>query len=139
MTGEADDSNLALAFARADRIAPILANSPIIHGNPRIVKRLLNVVKMRSQIAKRRAMPLDEAIITKLVIFERCVGVDGMAPLIYIISWILNKVFPRYLNSLTIMAVKYLLMHQRHGLIVQRLNLSSVNGPNLNLVLVGLT
>lgn len=34
MTGEADDSNLALAFARADRIAPILANSPIIHGNP---------------------------------------------------------------------------------------------------------
>lgn len=92
MTGEADDSNLALAFARADRIAPILANSPIIHGNPRIVKRLLNVVKMRSQIAKRRAMPLDEAIITKLVIFERCV--EWMAPLIYIISWILNKVFP---------------------------------------------
>ena len=55
MTGEADDSNLALAFARADRIAPILANSPIIHGNPRIVKRLLNVVKMRSQIATSNA------------------------------------------------------------------------------------
>ncbi len=29
MTGEADDSNLALAFARADRIAPILANSQL--------------------------------------------------------------------------------------------------------------
>ena len=86
MTGEADDSNLALAFARADRIAPILANSPIIHGNPRIVKRLLNVVKMRSQIAKRRAMPLDEAIITKLVIFERCVGVDGTADLYHLVD-----------------------------------------------------
>lgn len=86
MTGESEDSNLALAFARADRIAPVLANSPIIHGNPRIVKRLLNVVKMRSQIAKRRAMPLDEAIITKLVIFERCVGVDGTADLYHLVD-----------------------------------------------------
>lgn len=79
LTGESEGSELAKAFARADRIAPVLANSPIIHGNPRIVKRLLNVVKMRSQIAKRRSMPLDEAIITKLVIFERCVGVKATA------------------------------------------------------------
>ena len=79
LTGESEDSALAREFARADRIALILANSPIIHGNPRIVKRLLNVVKMRSQIARRRSMPLDEAIITKLVIFERCVGVKATA------------------------------------------------------------
>ncbi len=75
---EEDNDDLAEAFSRADRIAPILANSPIIQGNPRIVKRLLNVVKMRSQIAQRRSMPLDEAIITKLVIFERCVGVEAI-------------------------------------------------------------
>ncbi|WP_244493609.1 hypothetical protein [Escherichia coli] len=98
MTGEADDSNLALAFARADRIAPILANSPIIHGNPRIVKRLLNVVKMRSQIAKRRAMPLDEAIITKLVIFERCVGVDGTADLYHLVD--IEQGVPQILKQL---------------------------------------
>lgn len=79
LTGESEDGDLARAFARADRIAPVLANSPIIHGNPRIVKRLLNVIKMRSQIARRRSMPLDEAIITKLVIFERCVGVKATA------------------------------------------------------------
>ncbi|MFM5128231.1 P-loop NTPase fold protein [Aeromonas veronii] len=79
LTGQSEDGDLARAFSRADRIAPILANSPIIHGNPRIVKRLLNVVKMRSQIARRRSMPLDEAIITKLVIFERCVGVEATA------------------------------------------------------------
>lgn len=79
LTSESEDSILAKAFARADRIAPLLANSPIIHGNPRIVKRLLNVVKMRSQIARRRTMPLDEAIITKLVIFERCVGMKATA------------------------------------------------------------
>lgn len=79
LTGEDDGSNLATAYDRADRIAPVLANSPIIHGNPRIVKRLLNVVKMRSQIARRRSMPLDEAVITKLVIFERCVGTEATA------------------------------------------------------------
>lgn len=79
LTGKSEESDLARAFSRADRIAPVLANSPIIHGNPRIVKRLLNVVKMRSQIAKRRSMPLDEAIITKLVIFERCVGAKATA------------------------------------------------------------
>lgn len=77
LTGASENSDLARAYERADRIAPILANSPIIHGNPRIVKRLLNVVKMRSQVAFRRSMPLDEAIITKLVIFERCVGTEA--------------------------------------------------------------
>lgn len=79
LTEEPEEGDLATAFARADRIALVLANSPIIQGNPRIVKRLLNVVKMRSKIARRRSMPLDEAIITKLVIFERCVGVEATA------------------------------------------------------------
>jgi len=86
LTGESEDGALARAFARADRIAPALANSPIIHGNPRIVKRLLNVVKMRSQIARRRSMPLDEAIITKLVIFERCVGVKATADFYHLVD-----------------------------------------------------
>lgn len=77
LTGEGEESDLAMAYDRTDRIAPVLSNSPIIHGNPRIVKRLLNVVKMRSQVARRRSMPLDEAVITKLVIFERCVGAEA--------------------------------------------------------------
>lgn len=81
VAGASPDSELAFAFERADRIAPILANSPIIHGNPRIVKRLLNVVRMRSQVASRRNMPIDEAVITKLVIFERCMGAEATADL----------------------------------------------------------
>ncbi|WP_154953487.1 KAP family P-loop NTPase fold protein [Neisseria flavescens] len=63
-------------FERANRIAPLLANSPNVYGNPRIVKRILNTIKMRTKIADKRQMPLDEAIITKLVIFERCVDSD---------------------------------------------------------------
>jgi predicted KAP-like P-loop ATPase len=86
LIGKQDDSDLGRAYDLADRIAPILATSPIIHGNPRIVKRLLNVIKMRSQIAHRRKIPLDESVITKLVIFERCAGADATAALYRLID-----------------------------------------------------
>ncbi len=71
-----DNENLIEAFELADRITPILATYPSIKGNPRIVKRLLNVIKMRANVARRRGIPLDESLIAKLVIFERCAGVD---------------------------------------------------------------
>lgn len=86
LTGASNDGNLARAYDLADRIAPILATSPIIQGNPRTVKRLLNVVKMRSQIARRRSIPLDESVITKLVIFERCAGAEATADLYKLID-----------------------------------------------------
>lgn len=68
-------------FDLADKIAPILAHSPLIHGNPRTVKRQLNVIKMRSKIAKLRKILLSETIIAKLVIFERCAGPSATADL----------------------------------------------------------
>ncbi|PIT41407.1 KAP family P-loop NTPase fold protein [Snodgrassella alvi] len=83
---ESNNADLDIAFNRADRISPLLATSPIIQGNPRIVKRLLNIVKMRSKIAKLRSMPLDEAIITKLVIFERCAGIEATETLYNLID-----------------------------------------------------
>lgn len=86
LTGESETSDLAKAFNLADRIAPILATSARIQGNPRIVKRLLNVVKMRMQTAKRRKIPLDITAITKLVIFERCAGSEATADLYRIID-----------------------------------------------------
>ena len=63
-----------------------MATSPNIQGNPRIVKRLLNVIKMRSNIAKRRKMPIDENIIAKLVIFERCAGASATLDLYQLID-----------------------------------------------------
>ncbi|MBE4346457.1 ATPase [Vibrio parahaemolyticus] len=66
-----------LVLKTAEKLAPILATSPNINGNPRIVKRLLNQIKMRKKIASRRGMLLDEATLTKLVIFERCVGTNA--------------------------------------------------------------
>lgn len=81
-----DNEDIVSAFELADRIAPILAKSSMIHGNPRIVKRLLNLVKMRAGTASRRGMPLDESIITKLVIFERCAGTEATSDLYRLID-----------------------------------------------------
>lgn len=69
--------DLRSKFVVAEQLAPLLAESSNINGNPRIVKRLLNQVKMRRKTALRRGMQLDEKTITKLVIFERCLGTQA--------------------------------------------------------------
>ncbi len=88
---KSEDTTFIKMFELADRIAPILATSPFIQGNPRIVKRLLNVVKMRKKVADRRKISLDESIITKLVIFERCTGAEATADLYRLIDAELGK------------------------------------------------
>jgi predicted KAP-like P-loop ATPase len=72
LLGEGPSGEIAQAFEIADRMSPMLANSSKVRGNPRIVKRMLNVVRLRSRVARRRGMPLDEAVIAKLALFERC-------------------------------------------------------------------
>lgn len=72
---------LETAFEIADRLAPILANSSSVQGNPRIVKRMLNVVRMRARLARRREMSLDEALIAKLALFERCTDASATSAL----------------------------------------------------------
>jgi predicted KAP-like P-loop ATPase len=70
--GKEGDDGLRHGLEMADRMAPLLAHASRVQGNPRIVKRLLNVVRMRASIAKKRNMPLDETVIAKLALFERC-------------------------------------------------------------------
>jgi predicted KAP-like P-loop ATPase len=70
--GKQNDEALRQGLEMATRIAPLLANASRVQGNPRIVKRLLNVVRMRSAIARKRKMPLEETVIAKLALFERC-------------------------------------------------------------------
>lgn len=67
-----DPDTLRRTLDLADRMAPLLAYSTNVKGNPRIIKRLLNVVRMRASIARKREMPIDEAVIAKLALFERC-------------------------------------------------------------------
>lgn len=70
----------------AERLAPVLANAPNITGNPRIVKRLLNTISMRLTLAKKHGMPLDEALLAKLAVFERCTDESAFNHLIKLIN-----------------------------------------------------
>ncbi|NWA33170.1 MULTISPECIES: P-loop NTPase fold protein [unclassified Pseudomonas] len=74
------------AFPIADRMAPMLANSASVLGNPRIVKRMLNVVRMRVRVAKLRGMPVNEALIAKVALFERCMDEKAVAYLYSVIN-----------------------------------------------------
>ncbi|MDD2735204.1 MAG: P-loop NTPase fold protein [Desulfuromonadaceae bacterium] len=86
LLGESATEELANAFGIADRMATILANSSRVEGNPRIVKRMLNVVSMRSRIAQRRGMSLDESIIAKIALFERCTDNQATSELYRLIN-----------------------------------------------------
>ena len=69
-----------------NRLAGLLAYSQRINGNPRIVKRMLNVIRMRASVARRRGMALDESLIAKLVLFERCTSEDAIRELNSLVS-----------------------------------------------------
>jgi len=73
--------DLLAAFELAERMAPLLANAGAVNGNPRIIKRLLNTVRIRAKLAAVRKMEADETIITKLALFERCMGDRAAASL----------------------------------------------------------
>jgi predicted KAP-like P-loop ATPase len=81
----ADDA-LYANIENALRISPILAHSKSIQGNPRIIKRMMNVVKMRYNLANLRKMSLDEAVITKISLFERCTSNSAFSGLLEIIN-----------------------------------------------------
>lgn len=73
-------------LAIADQLAPLLVAAPDIHGNPRIVKRLLNSVVVRERIAAKRKLKVDLATLTKLAVFERCTSEAATAKLFALIT-----------------------------------------------------
>lgn len=56
----------------ADRLAYIMTTSKYINGNPRLIKRFLNALSIRMSISKAQGVGVDEAVLTKLLLFERC-------------------------------------------------------------------
>ncbi len=61
-------ANLALA----DRLAPLMTSAEQIAGNPRLIKRFLNTLAIRLSIARAHSVPVDEAALAKMLLFERC-------------------------------------------------------------------
>jgi len=74
------------SFIIADRMAALLAHSGSVEGNPRIVKRMLNAVRLRARIAERRKMPVNEEMVAKFALFERCVDPPAVTRLYALIN-----------------------------------------------------
>lgn len=55
----------------AERLAPLMTTSKQIAGNPRLVKRFLNALSIRMTISTAQGVGVDEAVLAKLLLFER--------------------------------------------------------------------
>jgi predicted KAP-like P-loop ATPase len=66
----------------ADRLAPLMTTASGIVGNPRLIKRFLNALAIRMTIAKAQGVGVDEAVLAKLLLFERLGNPKAYAELI---------------------------------------------------------
>src|SRR5258708_193228 len=55
----------------ADRLGPLMTSASGIAGNPRLVKRFLNALALRMSISNAQGVGVDEAVLAKLLLFER--------------------------------------------------------------------
>ncbi len=71
-THEALPSDLIARFDTADRLAPLMTTASQIAGNPRLIKRFLNALSIRMAISRAHGVGVDEAVLVKMLLFERC-------------------------------------------------------------------
>lgn len=64
-------SALVARLDTAERLAPLMTTSKQIAGNPRLVKRFLNALSIRMMISTAQGVGVDEAVLAKLLLFER--------------------------------------------------------------------
>lgn len=62
---------LLAQFDTAERLAPLMTSAAGITGNPRLIKRFLNALAMRMTISRAQGVGVDEAVLVKLLLFER--------------------------------------------------------------------
>lgn len=65
-------TDLAAKLDMADRLAPLMTSDTAIEANPRLIKRLLNSISIRMAIGSAQGVALDEAVLTKILLLERC-------------------------------------------------------------------
>lgn len=66
----------------ADRLASLMTSATGIAGNPRLIKRFLNALAIRMTISKAQGVGVDEAVLAKLLLFERLANPKAYAKLI---------------------------------------------------------
>lgn len=65
-------TEIAMGIKIADELAPLLATSRNILGNPRLIKRFLNEIKIRQAIAHTQGMNIPWAQLVKFQLLLRC-------------------------------------------------------------------
>ena len=73
-------------FDTADRLAPMMTTASGILGNPRLIKRFLNALAIRMAISSAQGVGVDEAVLAKLLLFERLGNPQAFAELIAKVS-----------------------------------------------------
>lgn len=73
-------------FDTADRLAPLMTSASGIIGNPRLIKRFLNALAIRMTISNAQGVGVDEAVLAKLLLFERLGNPKAYADLISAVS-----------------------------------------------------
>lgn len=65
-------AELKTRLEAAERLAPIMTTASRIGGNPRLIKRFLNALAIRMTISRAHGVGVDEAVLAKMLLFERC-------------------------------------------------------------------
>ena len=73
-------------FDTADRLAPLMTTASGIVGNPRLIKRFLNALAIRMAMSNAQGVGVDEAVLAKLLLFERLGNPRAYAELIAAVS-----------------------------------------------------
>lgn len=66
----------------ADRLAPLMTSATGIAGNPRLIKRFLNALSIRMAMSRVQGVGVDESVLVKVLLFERCGDPKAYAALI---------------------------------------------------------
>jgi predicted KAP-like P-loop ATPase len=78
--------DLVARLDTADRLAPLMTRASGISGNPRLIKRFLNALAIRMAISQAQGVGVDEAVLAKMLLFERCGNPKAYAKLTAAVS-----------------------------------------------------
>jgi predicted KAP-like P-loop ATPase len=90
--------DLVARLDTADRLAPLMTKASGISGNPRLIKRFLNALAIRMAISRAQGVGVDEAVLAKMLLFERCGNPKAYAELTTAVSED-NGGKPRFLSE----------------------------------------
>lgn len=89
--------DLVVRLDTADRLAPLMATATGIAGNPRLIKRFLNALSIRMSISAAQGVGVNEAVLTKLLLFERLAPAGIYSELVAAVSSS-DRGSPKYLE-----------------------------------------